>query len=135
MVKKHLPAVVFFTVVLIVGYVYFQVQYRKISENRLRLQQEYIELTPSDSLAGRVQKVYQGNLNLYRNDPYQVYITFSDGTKWSVAGDIAGPGHSPTVDDVIQVGDSLLKRTYDSFFVVIKGVNQVDTSSYYFELR
>lgn len=134
-ITTHLPKLILIVVFLIVAYFFFKYQDRRAKEDRLLLEQEYPELTISESVTGRISNIYHGNLNLYRNVYSQAYVTLADGRKLSVAGDIDEPGHSPTLDEVIEVGDSLVKRPNHFSFIIIKSDGQLITSRYNFKLR
>lgn len=133
--KKYLPLSFVFAAFVLVAYLYHKDHDRKVNKSRSLLRIEYPELSPADSIAGRILNVYHGNMDLYRNYPYQAYITFYDGKKYSITADIILPEASLTIDEVITRGDSLLKYASESSFTILKNGSRSDTARYTFKLR
>jgi hypothetical protein len=133
--KESLPTIILVVLFLISSYFFFRYKDKRAQEHRFRTNQEYPELTVKDSVSGRIEQVYHGDLDLYRNVYYQVYVTLFNGKKLSLSGHIEGQQNPPTIDEVVEKGDSLLKRPNQSSFTIIKLDSQMTASRYEFKFR
>ncbi|GEM_PF-3217188 len=121
--------VLFFCMIIVIAV------FRIKSENKEldSLREEYPLISFEESLFTSIADINQGDPQIFRNNPHQVYLTLLDGRKRRL---VVGYEHNQglMLDDVLENGDSLIKFS-NSFKVTIQKTNLSDSSIFEFDLH
>jgi len=121
-------------ILIVGGTIYYNYDMSRINKIRKQINKEYPILSLSQELKGVITDIDQGDLRIFRNNPRQAYLTINGYSKVSVnAGYVLDIDSVLCLDDVLHIGDSLVKKANVDTFLII-GTNNGNASRYYFKL-
>jgi hypothetical protein len=133
MKKEHIPGLIITIIVLMIGGFLFYNNIRKAKQLNEQLNLVYQIISIDEEINERIQNINHGDPSVFRNDKNHADITLANSKKKSLKTGRELNTQKP-LDDLITVGDYLLKEAWSNRIKLMKLSNQ-DTLIYIFELR
>lgn len=132
MIKKYKWNFVLVSVFMIVVFIYYNYNMKKVNEYYSAMEDEYKRILIEDSISALVTSISHENSNTSRNNPNHAYLVLNNGQKRSlyVSHEVVT---KESLDEVIRTNDILIKKEgADKILILRPGKD--DTASFEFLL-
>lgn len=131
--RSLIPGLSIVFIVIIGGAIYFNYDQKRKERIKDQLREEYPPVTIEKNINGKIKSIYHGNLGIFRNSPHHAYILLKDSTKLQLHASYELT-HELSLDEILQVGDFLVKESGTNTFLVYR-IENSDTLIFNFELN